>query len=170
VERGVPVALITASPTAAGCEIRDLRLQDIDIVTTTLSVRVSKNRFRVRAILMNRTATWAVERLLDRAHKLGAISPDYYLIPWRVGGKPYDPAKPPSRWAWRTAWGKLTEEAGLEGPRPHDLRHHAITRLAESPDVGEPISMAIAGHVARDAGALLAHPATGEAQGGQVAG
>ena len=36
------------------------------------------------------------------------------------------------RWAWRTAWRKLTEQAGLKGLRPHDLRHHAITKLAES--------------------------------------
>jgi hypothetical protein len=112
-------------------------LQDIQMEAKTLCVRVGKNRFRVRTIALNRTAWWAVERLLDRGHKLGAINPDHYLIPRRITGKRYDPAKPPSRWGWRTAWRKLTEEAGLGGLRPHDLRHHAITKLAESPEASE---------------------------------
>jgi integrase len=99
---------------------------------------VGKNRFRVRKIPLN------------RAHTLGAISPDHYLLPRRVGGKLYDPTKPPSRWAWRTAWRKLTEEAGIEGLRPHDLRHHAITKLAESPEASEQTIMAIAGHVTQE--------------------
>jgi hypothetical protein len=43
---------------------------------------VGKNRFRVAAIPMNRTAT------------LGAISPDHYLIPRKITGNQYDPAKP----------------------------------------------------------------------------
>jgi integrase len=74
----------------------------------------------------------------------------HFLIPLRIAGKQYDPAKPPSRWAWRTAWRKLTEEAGLEGLRPHDLRHHAITKLAESSEASEQTVMAIAGHVSRE--------------------
>ncbi|HEY4764916.1 MAG TPA: hypothetical protein VIH75_14660 [Candidatus Sulfotelmatobacter sp.] len=80
------------------------------------------------------------------AHTLGAISPDHYLLPRRVGGKLYDPTKPPSRWAWRTAWRKLTEEAGIEGLRPHD----AITKLAESSEAREQTIMSIAGHVSRE--------------------
>ena len=51
---------------------------------------------------------------------------------------------------WRTAWRKLTEEAGLQGLRPHDLRHHAITKLAESSETSEQTIMAIAGHVSRE--------------------
>ena len=129
------VSLVTANTTAGGCEIRNLRLQDIDIVTKTLSVRVGKNRFRVRTIPLNRTAWWAVDRLLDRAHKLGATNPEHYLIPRRVGGKLYDPTKSPSRWAWRTAWRKLTEEAGVEGlraARPPAPRNHEAGGIPRS--------------------------------------
>jgi hypothetical protein len=36
------------------------------------------------------------------------------------------------------------------GLRPHDLRHHAITKLAESPEASEQTIMAIAGHVSRE--------------------
>jgi integrase len=143
-------SLITANTTAGGCEIRNLRLRDIDLAARTLYVTVGKNRFRVRAIPLNRTATWALERLLDRAHKLGATDPDHYLIPRRVAGQQHDPTKPPSRWAWRRAWRSLTRECGLAGLRPHDLRHHAITKLAESSEASEQTIMAIAGHVSRE--------------------
>ena len=144
------ISLITANTTAGGVELRNVRLGDIDVRAETLSVRVGKNRFRTRTIPLNKAALWAVERLLDRARGLGAFQPDHYLIPRRVSGKAYDPTQPPSRWGWRTAWRKLTKDAGLEGLRPHDLRHHAITKLAESSEASEQTIMAIAGHVSRE--------------------
>jgi integrase len=144
------VSLIAANTTAGGCELRNLRLQDIDTEAKMIYVRVGKNRFRARAIPLNRTATWAIEQLLARARTLGATDPNHYLIPRRIVGKRYDPTIPPSRWAWRTAWRKLTKEAGLDGLRPHDLRHHAITKLAESSDASEQTIMSIAGHVSRE--------------------
>src|SRR3990172_7539214 len=49
---------------------------------------------------------------------------------------------------WRSAWRKLTREGGLPGLRFHDMRHHAITELAES-GASEQTIMAIAGHVSR---------------------
>src|SRR5215813_610764 len=125
-------SLIAANTTAQGCELRNLQLQDIDLTKGILYVRVGKNKFRLRPIPLNRTATWAIMRLLSRAYTLGATSPHHYLIPYRIKGNQYDPSLPASRWAYRTAWRKLTAEAGLSGLRPHDLRHHAITKLAES--------------------------------------
>ena len=58
----------------------------------------------------------------------------------------YDPTRPTT--SRRTAWRKLTLKAGLAGLRFHDLRHHAITELAES-GASEQTIMAIAGHVSR---------------------
>ncbi len=142
-------SLIAANTTAQGCELRNLRLQDVDFRTRALFVKVDKNRFRVRAMPLNQTATWAILQLLERAQGLGARHPEHYLIPSRVEGKRYDPTQPPSRWAWRTAWSKLTVKADLPGLRPHDLRHHAITKLAES-QASEQTIMAIAGHVSRE--------------------
>jgi integrase-like protein len=55
--------------------------------------------------------------------------------------------------SWRTAWRRLTREAGLSGLRFHDLRHHAITELAESTTSDQTI-MSIAGHVSPR---MLAH-------------
>jgi len=50
--------------------------------------------------------------------------------------------------SFRTAWRRLTKAAGLVGLRFHDLRHHAITELAES-QVSDQTIMAIAGHVSQ---------------------
>ena len=58
----------------------------------------------------------------------------------------FDPTRPVG--SWRNAWRKLTHKAGLKGLRFHDLRHHAITELAES-GASEQTIMAIAGHVSR---------------------
>jgi len=141
------ISLVTANTTAGGMELRNIRLADIDLKAQTLTVRVGKNRFRTRILPLNQSAMWAVERLLERAKELGAVNPEHYLIPGRVSGKKYDPTQPPSRWGWRTAFRKLTKEAGLIRLRPHDLRHTAITKLAESPDASEQTVMSIAGHV-----------------------
>src|ERR1700730_4864528 len=54
---------------------------------------------------------------------------------------------------WRTAWRKITKEGGLPGLRFPDLRHHAITELAESLASDQTV-MAIAGHVSQK---MLAH-------------
>jgi len=48
--------------------------------------------------------------------------------------------------SWRTAWRNLTKAAGLKGLRFHDLRHQAITELAER-SRGDQTIMSIAGHV-----------------------
>jgi site-specific recombinase XerD len=87
------VALITANTTAGGVELRNVRIGDIDLEAKTLSVRVGKNRFRVRILPLNQTAMWAVEQLLVRARILGASQPDHYLMPSRVAGKHYDPTQ-----------------------------------------------------------------------------
>ena len=54
---------------------------------------------------------------------------------------------------WRTACRTLTKEVGLPRLRFHDLRHHAITKLAESGASDQTI-MALAGHVSQE---MLAH-------------
>jgi len=50
--------------------------------------------------------------------------------------------------SWRSAWRTLTKKAGLPGFRFHDLRHCAITQLAEH-GTSDSTIMAIAGHVSR---------------------
>ena len=57
-----------------------------------------------------------------------------------------DVAKPQK--SIRTAWRTLTTAAGLKGFRFHDLRHQAITELAES-GAADATMMALAGHVSK---------------------
>jgi integrase len=68
----------------------------------------------------------------------------HYKFPHGEGFMRPDPTKPMR--TWRTAWRALTKSAGLPAFRFHDLRHHAITELAESRASDQTI-MAIAGHL-----------------------
>jgi integrase len=147
-------ALVAAHTTARACEIKGLRLRDVDLMERTLKIRrqSTKTDAGCRIIPLNETATWALARLLEKAAKLGVTEQDHYLLPaaqfrrkvGRVAGAGYDPTHP--RKSRRTAWRKLTKKAGLRGLRFHDLRHHCITRLAEA-GVPDHTLKALAGHV-----------------------
>lgn len=88
---------------------------------------------------------WVILELWDRAKKLSGNEPDHFVFPACENGR-IDPSVPQK--SWRTAWRSVRKEAGLPGLRFHDLRHHAITELAESMTSDQTI-MSIAGHVSR---------------------
>ncbi len=104
-----------------------------------------------------------------------SLLPDWYVLPRTGGMANPDPTRPMGRTCWRRAWRNLTravqcpackqlqspadkcsnEKCGadihelrsaLAGLRFHDLRHHAITELAESQASDQTIR-SIAGHV-----------------------
>jgi integrase len=151
-------ALVAANTTARGCEIKGLRIADVDLTARTMQIRraSTKTDAGCRIVPLNATATWALARLLERATALGAISHDCYLLPAFRFRRTKEPSSAgagfdvtaPMR-SWRSAWRKLTKAAGLGGLRFHDLRHHCITKLAEA-GVAEQTLMAIAGHVSRE--------------------
>lgn len=98
-------------------------------------------------------------RLRARAESFGPVEPAHYIFAaftpkFTFNGKKvvdynvteYDPSRHIK--SWRTAWRTLTKKAGLPGFRFHDLRHCAITTLAES-GASDSTIMAIAGHVSR---------------------
>ena len=97
-------------------------------------------------IPLNSEALAAIKELRERAKHFGGTEPDHYIFPACEGHRTADPTRPMRD--WRTAWRKLTRKAGLAGLRFHDMRHHAITELAES-GASEQTIMAIAGHVSR---------------------
>jgi integrase len=151
-------ALLAANTTARGCELKCLRIADVDLEKKVMNIRraSTKTDAGCRVIPLNGTATWALARLLERAVALGATAPDHYLLPafrfrrtqeQSSAGTGFDPHSPMR--SWRSAWRKLTKIAGLQGLRFHDLRHHCITKLAEA-GVAEQTLMAIAGHVSRE--------------------
>lgn len=145
------VATITNNTTAAGIELRGLRLKhlflsDGGISEIYIPEDSVKNNSRPRKIALNPTAKWAVEQCYKRAIKLGSCEPDHYVFPFRSKRNHWDPTRPPSRWFLRYSWSKLRAATGFTRLNPHDLRHHCITRLLEN-DVEPETVRAIAGHV-----------------------
>ena len=154
-------AVLALNTTMRAGEIRALQWRDLNVVQKTLTIRRSKTEAGERVIPLNEDAWAAVLELRERANLLFGSQPDpsWYVFPHGEGQGPIakpkgrpgpavsvkpDPTRPMS--SWRTAWRSLTRVAGLPGLRFHDLRHHAITELAES-DASEQTIMAIAGHV-----------------------
>ena len=152
-------ALIAVNTTQRGCELKGLRLRDIDLVGRTVTVRrdATKTDAGCREIPLNETALWALGRLVDRAQILGACEPGHFLFPsFRYrrtkdkvtqAGTGYDPTHPMN--TWRTAWRSLKRAAGLPNLRFHDLRHSCITKLAES-GVPDHVLMSISGHISAE--------------------
>jgi integrase len=151
-------AIVAANTTMRGCELKGLQLRDVDLIERKLTIRRERTKTDAgcRVIPLNDTATWALAKLLERAQLLKAKEPEHFLFPGfrykhtkeeNAAGAGYDPTKPMV--SWRSGWRTLTKSAGLEGLRFHDLRHHAITKLAEA-GIADQTLMALAGHVSRE--------------------
>jgi integrase len=175
-------SVLALNTTMRGCEIKQLRWRDIDLMDHNLVIRRSKTRAGERVIPLNANSYNAIMRLRERAQVLfgSDLQPDWYVFPSAEGYSKPDPTKPMS--GWRSAWRSLTRAircpvcAELQTPsaiccntqcgadiskvksstaalRFHDLRHHAITELAES-QASDRTIMSIAGHVSQQ---MLAH-------------
>ena len=146
------VATITNNTTAAGMELRHLRLKNLflrdkkEISEIYIPEDAVKNNSRPRKISLNPEARWAIEQCHRRALSLGAYDPDHYLFPFRVKSNDYDPKRPAGRTFLRKSWERLRTVTGFPDVNPHDLRHQCITRLLEN-DVQPETVRAIAGHV-----------------------
>ncbi len=171
--------VLALNTTMRGCEIKALRWCDVDLIDRTITVRRSKTEAGERVIPLNADAYCAVLSLYRRSKKLGDVLPDHYVFFSCEHGH-VDPKAPQK--GWRTAWRNLTRavtcpkcgllqspndkcaakkcgehikdvKSPIKGLRFHDLRHHAITELAES-QTSDSTIMAIAGHVSQK---MLAH-------------
>jgi integrase len=165
------LALCTAM---RGCEIKRLQWRDIDFLGRTILVRRSKTEAGQRLIPMNDEALEIVMHLRDCAKAFSGIESHHYVFSACEHGQ-IDPTK--NQKSFRTAWRSMTgvvrcpvcdksqrpanicsnqecktEIRGIKSPlaglRFHDLRHQAITELAES-QVSDQTIMAIAGHVSQ---------------------
>jgi len=167
--------IIALNTTMRSCELKGLCWRDVDLKQMTITIRQSKTEAGRRVIPLNTDAWCAISELYDRSKKIGAIQSKHFLFPACENGL-VDPSRPQK--SWRTAWRNLTraiqcpacgrvqqegkkcrnEECNFDihelksataHLRFHDLRHHAITELAESQASDQTI-MAIAGHVSRE--------------------
>jgi integrase len=170
-------AALALNTTMRGCEIRSLCWRDVDLMNKALTVRRSKTEAGKRVIPLNSDAWAAILELRERSKLLFAREPEpeWYVLPHAEGLRNPDPTEPMS--GWRTAWRNLTRAiqcpacgqrqkpadicsngkckadirevtSPTAGLRFHDLRHHAITELAEG-QASEQTIRSIAGHVSQ---------------------
>lgn len=140
--------MLALTTTMRTCEIRGLQWKDVNFLDRELTVRRSKTDAGERVIPLNPDGMRVIFELRERAKVLCGSnpSPDWYVFPHAEGFQTPDPTKPMS--GWRSAWRSLRKEADLPDFRFHDLRHHAITKLAES-DASDGTIMSLAGHVSK---------------------
>ncbi len=143
-------AVLAVSTTSRSVELKNLRWVDVDIFNQTMRVRRSKTEAGHRTIPLNRDATLALANLRERAEAFGSNAPEHCVFP-ACENKHVDPNTPQK--SWRSAWRHLTKVAGFPGFRFHDLRHQAITEMAEA-GASDATIMAVAGHVDR---AMMEH-------------
>jgi integrase len=141
-------ALLALATSASNCEMRGLHVCDVNLHTKILYIRRehAKNRYRIRTIPMHDEAVWAATRLIERAQSLGAIAPDHYLMPFRSAPHQFDPTRPMSNSGMRKQRQAVRKAADVRWLRVHDLRHTAITRMAEA-GVPIPVMLSMAGHI-----------------------
>jgi integrase len=155
------VFTITRNTTASGCELRGLRLRDLDLGATPPRVHITreaaKNNARVRTIPLNEEAVAAFRRALARAELLGAHRPEQYLFPFRINRAVYDPNRPASKSWLRSQTSRLRKVTGIKHLRPHAFRHLAVTELLEK-GAPEQTVVAIAGWVSRKMIETYSHP------------
>jgi len=171
--------------TMRGCEIKRLQWRDLDFLNRVILVRTSKTEAGQRFIPMNDEAYELMVRLRGRAKTFSGIESQHFVFPACEHGH-VDPTR--NQHSFRTAWRNLTRaitcpacgkhqgpgetcsnrtcrapiqniKSPLAGLRFHDLRHHAITELAES-QVSDQTIMAIAGHVSPKMLARYSHVRT----------
>src|SRR6185437_5804627 len=70
----------------------------------------------------------------------------HYLMPFRVSPNLWDPTQPMSNSGIRKPWDEVRKAADVPWLRIHDLRHTAITRMAEA-GVPIPVILSMAGHI-----------------------
>lgn len=170
-------AVLAVSTTCRGVELKGLRWRDVDLFGQVMQVNRSKTDAGHRSIPLNADGLAAFARLRSRAEAVGSQALDHFVFPACENGN-IDPSKYQKSWrsAWRSlvkgaaksagkeaaqsvlnagggiwqakaAWKHAAQE--FEGFRFHDLRHQAITELAEG-GATDATLMAVAGHLTRD--------------------
>lgn len=121
--------MLAVSSTCRGVELKHLRWQHVDLFNRIMTIKRSKTAAGHRSIPLNGHAIAALARLLERAQAHGADLPEHFVFP-TCEHERLDPTRPQN--SWRTAWHTLTKTAGFPGFRFHDIRHQAITEMAEA--------------------------------------
>jgi integrase len=137
------------------CEIKALQWKDVDLVVGVLDIRRSKTPAGWRSPTLNSVCRQTLAQLRDKARLVNATEPDHFVFPWHGRAQKIDPTRAIT--SWRSAWRSIRHKAargedgevlypGLQTVRFHDLRHTAVTTMAEK-GLPEQTIMAQVGHV-----------------------
>ena len=141
--RALYVAVVAVNTTARKHEILHARFQDVDLFNGLWRISKSKTQAGRREVVLNPEARTAFARMFEMAEVLGEAKPENFIF-CACENRNFDFGRPQR--SVRTAWRSLTRKAGLAGLRIHDLRHTAITDLAEA-GVPESVMEFMAGHL-----------------------
>ena len=165
-------AALALNTTMRGCEIKGLCWRDVDMMERTVTIRNSKTEAGERVLPLNADAWAVILELYERAKTMGPVEGSHYLF-FACEVAKVNPTRPMK--SWRTAWRRLTravtcpacrtlqdpgqacinpdcemdiqkQRSPFAGLRFHDLRHAAITELAEKAN-SDSVIRSIAGHV-----------------------
>ncbi len=127
-------------------EILGLKWGQVDLAAKIVTVGKAKTPTGTgRQIPMNDELALVIAALADwHRWKFGALSQDHYIFPFGSNAQ-YDATRHTT--TMKKAWASVREDAGVQC-RIHDLRHTAITNMAEN-GVPEGTMLAIAGHMSR---------------------
>jgi integrase len=103
-------ARLALNTTMRGCEIKDLRWRDVDMIGRLLTVRKSKTEAGERVIPLNTDAWAVILELYRRSQALGCTEPSHFLFP-ACETSNFDPTKAIK--SWRTAWRRLTRASAM---------------------------------------------------------
>lgn len=163
-------AVISASTTCRKVQLLNARWANVDMFTKVFSIQRSKTQAGHRAIPLNTEGLAAFARLRRRAEELDGGLPEHFVFPACENGN-FDFTRPQKslRSAWRSMVKASAKAAGdqaakdakrnaeaarkaaeepFKGFRFHDLRHQAVTELAEA-GVSDAALMSIAGYMSR---------------------
>jgi integrase len=149
-----PAIMLALNTTMRESEVRTLRWEQVDFLKRIITVgkaKTSAGSGRTIPINAELYRALANHKAWFEA-KVRAVAPELYVFPFGDCRK-YHPERPIS--SFKTSWTNVRNKAGLS-IRFHDLRHTAITKLAES-GAGDETIRAIAGHVSRAMLSRYAH-------------
>jgi integrase len=135
-------------------EIRHLQWKNVDLVASVLDIRHSKTPAGWRSPTLNSVCKQALIALRANAILIGTAESEHYLFPSQIKGK-INASRPAK--GWRSAWRSIRYKAArndegeliypnLDTVRFHDLRHTAVTVMAEK-GLPDQTIMAQVGHI-----------------------
>jgi integrase len=126
-------AILALNTGARGCEIRALKIGDVNIPAEEIIIRTAlKNKWAHRPVPLVPAALWAAKRALELAAEKGSVAPHHCLFPFRLRIGVWDNERPMTYSGMKKPWQEARELAGVPDFVPRGSRNQAATHLSES--------------------------------------